>query len=225
MMALAVLFLVAYAWPIVQPEAPRAFRHGLMRVQDAVWVIFAADYAVRLLLAEHRWRFVRTRPLDLLAVLLPALRPLRLVAALVLVNRQAGPRLRGHVTQFVTVATALVLLISALSVLNVERDVEGATITSFPEALWWAFVTITTVGYGDLAPVTGEGRLYATGLMLCGIALLGIVTATLASWLVEKVGDVGEDQQQATRADVRQLQREVAALREELARQRAAGGQ
>ncbi len=78
--------------------------------------------------------------------------------------------------------------------------------------------TVTTVGYGDTYPVTTTGRFVAGGLMLAGIALLGVVTASLASWLVERVADVEEESQAATRRDVEALSNEVAALRAEIAR-------
>lgn len=63
----------------------------------------------------------------------------------------------------------------------------GANITSFGDAVWWTCVTISSVGYGDYYPVTGLGRLTAIGLMVAGIALLGSVTATIASWFVERI--------------------------------------
>jgi voltage-gated potassium channel len=77
--------------------------------------------------------------------------------------------------------------------------------------------TVTTVGYGDRYPVTTEGRFIAGGLMLAGVALLGIVTASLASWLIDRVREVEEEAQAATRADVAALTAEVRALRAELA--------
>ena len=79
------------------------------------------------------------------------------------------------------------MFVAALAVLDFERNAREASITTFGDALWWAFVTITTVGYGDYSPVTVEGRLVAVGLMLGGIALIGLVTASLASWIVERV--------------------------------------
>ncbi|WP_237358201.1 potassium channel family protein [Rathayibacter tritici] len=63
---------------------------------------------------------------------------------------------------------------ASLAVLDAERDTPGALITTFDQALWWAFVTITTVGYGDLYPVTGTGRFIAAGIMLGGIAMSAI---------------------------------------------------
>ena len=77
--------------------------------------------------------------------------------------------------------------LGALAVYSVEREASGSTITDFGTALWWAFVTVTTVGYGDFSPVTFQGKIIAVVLMFTGIALIGIVTATLASWIVDQV--------------------------------------
>lgn len=71
--------------------------------------------------------------------------------------------------------------------LEAERFAEGSKITTFGDAIWWAIVTITTVGYGDLYPVTLLGRVIAVVLMLSGIVVIGILTAALASWLVEEI--------------------------------------
>ena len=79
-----------------------------------------------------------------------------------------------------------------------------------------AISTVSTVGYGDRYPVTGEGRLVAGLLMIGGIALLGMVTATLASWLIDRVRAVEEESQAVTRQDLTALTQEVAALRVEL---------
>ena len=78
--------------------------------------------------------------------------------------------------------------------------------------------TVTTVGYGDRFPVTEAGRFVAGGLMLAGMALLGVVTASLASWLIERVTEVEEESQAATRRDVVALTEQVSAMREEIAR-------
>ena len=78
-------------------------------------------------------------------------------------------------------------------------------------------MTITTVGYGDLSPVTATGRLIAVGLMIGGIALLGIVTATLASWLVDKVSAEDTRTQTLTAEHIELLRDEIKALRLEIA--------
>jgi len=113
-------------------------------------------------------------------------------------------------------AASLILFVASLAVLDAERGREGADIGSFGDALWWALTTVTTVGYGDRFPVTGTGRAVAAGLMLSGIALIGVVTATFASWLIEKVQEVEDAAQTATRRDIEALAEEVAQLRRTL---------
>jgi voltage-gated potassium channel len=103
-----------------------------------------------------------------------------------------------------------VLFVSSLAVLSAERGKRGSNIESFADALWWSMTTVTTVGYGDQFPVTGTGRWVAASLMLAGIALLGVVTASVASWLIERVQEVQETSQAATRHDVEALTAEIA---------------
>lgn len=153
-------------------------------VVNVTWVMFVVDYVVMLVLAEQRVRWFLRHLLDLAAVALPFLRPLRLLRLVQLfrvLQHTTGAAVRGRVTLYVVVTTALLVFVSALAVFDVERHAPGATIVSFGDALWWAMETITTVGYGDLTPVTEAGRLIAVGVMVGGIALLGVVTATLAS--------------------------------------------
>ena len=98
----------------------------------------------------------------------------------------AGLSLRARATTYVVAGAVLLGFVAALAVLDAERDSPEANITSFGDALWWAAATMTTVGYGDAFPTTGEGRIVGFGLMLGGIALVGTVTAALASWFVEQ---------------------------------------
>lgn len=217
----AIAFLAAYAWPILDPDLASPWPLACSVVTWATWALFAVDYLARLSLSQDRWRFLRTNLPDLAVIALPLLRPLRLLRLVTLLNvlhRQAGGSLRGRVAVYVAGSTALVLFVSALAVLDAEREAEGANIGTFGDALWWAMTTVTTVGYGDRFPVTGTGRLVAAGLMLAGIALLGVVTASLASWLLDKVREVEEEGQAATRRDVEALTAEVASLRREFSR-------
>lgn len=218
--AAAVAFLAAYAWPILAPDLPARWATACQLVTTVTWAAFAVDYLARVVLSRRRWAFLRGHLLDLVVVALPLLRPLRLLRLLALLgvlNRYAGGSLRGRVAVYVAGATALVLFVASLAMLDAERSVQGANITDYGDALWWAATTVTTVGYGDRYPTTGTGRLIAAGLMLCGIALLGVVTATLASWLVQRVSEVEEASQSATRHDIEALTTQVEALRAALA--------
>lgn len=221
--AAAVLFLAAYACPILAPELAAPWPGICMALTWTTWGLFALDYVVRLALSRSRWLFVQRNVFDLAVVALPLLRPLRLlrlVTLLSVLNRYAGGSLRGRVAVYVAGSTVLVLFVASLAVLDAERGRDGANVATFGDALWWAMTTVTTVGYGDRFPVTATGRFIAGGLMLAGIALLGVVTASLASWLIERVRDVEQESETATQRDLAALTRDIAGLREELAQDR-----
>lgn len=105
--------------------------------------------------------------------------------------------------------------------LDVEQSAPDAKILTFGDAVWWAVATITTAGYGDMYPVTTLGRVVAAALMMSGIAVLGVVTASIASWLVQRVeestGAAVESAERPVIAEVGELAAEVAALRREIA--------
>ncbi len=216
----ALAFLVAYAIPIIWPTAPWELRNACTVVVAVTWAAFGVDYVVRLLLAPGKRRFVARNLVDLAALALPVLRPLRLlrlVALLSVLNRTGAHTLRGRVVTYVSGGTVLLVVTGALAVTDAERGQPGATITGIGDGLWWAMTTMTTVGYGDAYPLTTSGRLVAVALMVGGIALLGVVTATLASWLVQRVSAETEADQAATRAQVDALAAEVRLLRDAMA--------
>jgi voltage-gated potassium channel len=219
LLAGAVLFLAAYAWPILDPQLP-SWAAWLCSVTSwTVWVLFAADFGVRLTLAEQRWHFLRRNWLDVLTLAVPMLRPLRalrVVVALNILGRRGGHLVRGRVVAYVAGAVAVSGFVAALAVIDAERTNPEANIRTFSDAAWWAAATVTTVGYGDRYPTTGEGRLVALGLMLTGIALLGVVTAAIASWFVERLADA-QATDARTEAEVTDLAAEVHTLREEIA--------
>lgn len=222
--ALAVVFLVAYAVPILHPQIPRPWPGVCEAVNIAIWALFVADYAIRFWLHVHRFRFVRGHLFDLAVLLLPMLRPLRvlrLFTAVLVLTRRTEAWARGRLALYVGATSVLLIFVAALAVLDAERGHDGANITSYSEALWWSCVTITTVGYGDHFPVTTDGRLVAIGLMIGGIGLIGFVTGSLATWIVDRISVKNDDTQDATKSDVAMIMAELAALREEVARLRA----
>ncbi len=219
---LAVVFLVAYAWQVLDDRSTPGL-HGVLEVALwVVWLVFALDYAARFRLAVNKRKFFVTHVFDLLTVLLPMvrqLRVLRLVTVLKVLNRKFSGKIRQQVGVYVAGVTVLVGLSASLAVLDAERHHPDATITTFGDAVWWTLTTISTVGYGDRYPVTWEGRLVAALLMIGGIALLGVITGTIASWLVERLSGVEEqvvEAEQATLAELRSVKAELAALRAEL---------
>jgi voltage-gated potassium channel len=223
LMGMAVVFAVAYAVPIVWPDASRAVMDACAVVEWVVWGAFSLDYLVRLVLADRRGEFVRTHWLDLCAVLLPLIRPLqllRVVATVLLVGQRARMATQIRLTTYVAGAVVALMMFGSLAVLSVERESPDGNIKTMGDAVWWSFTTMTTVGYGDHAPTTGLGRMIAVGLMLSGIALLGVVTANIAAWFIARFesDDVEERRQtaaiEALSEEVRALRAQVAALSE-----------
>lgn len=213
----ALVFLAAYAWPILDPGLPDGIETTCAVVGWTVWALFAVDYAARVAGADDRASWVVRHPLELVTLVLPMFRPLRalrLVTLLRVLNRSAAGNLRGRVAIYVTVGSSLVAFVAALAALEAERGAPGASIGSFGDAMWWATTTMTTVGYGDTFPVTTTGRYVGVGLMVGGIALLGTVTATFASWLVNAV----RDEQEETEDRLEIVRSEVRSLRERLDR-------
>jgi voltage-gated potassium channel len=193
LLLLAGAFLVVFVTPLYAPDLPKAVKTALLSLNVIIWVAFAADYAMRLRLAPDRSRFVRTHLADLLAIVVPFLRPLRLfrVAGILgTASRRAGQRAQLRTTLYLVAGIAVLLVVSAGLILDAERGSRDANIKTPADALWWASTTVTTVGYGDRYPTTGEGRLVAVLLMLGGIALLGVITASVAAWFVKNFSTI-----------------------------------
>jgi voltage-gated potassium channel len=226
MLFFSVLFLVGLVTPVIDSHLSSGWRHSFALADTTIWVVFVAEYVTRLALAPRRLYFVVHNVLDLVVVAVPVLRPLRLarlarVARFARVGALAGSatrRSRGrlHVDVAVQVVTVAVIIvfIGAVGMLDVERNAAGSTIHTFGDALWWA---LTTVGYGDKVPVTGQGRLIAAAVMLTGIAVLGVVTASVAGWFVENLGTI-ERQEAAELKGTEQLEARLTEVLQRLAR-------
>jgi voltage-gated potassium channel len=228
--ALGVLFLAAYAVPILLPHLSPGWREFADVVEFVAWAALAGDMVVRLRLAADRRRFLRTHLFDLLVLALPLLRPLRtlrLVAILLVMHRRTVSATRLKLSTYVGGTAALLVFVTSLSVLDVERRNPHGNITTFLDAVWWTMTTLSTVGYGDHYPVTVEGRVMAMILMVCGVGLLGFITGSLASWFIDRFSDL-EQHEEETREDVadilvevREIRAELAAVRVELAAYRS----
>ena len=221
---LSVLFLVVYAWPILDPAMEPHVRRACETGDIVIWGLFGIDFLTRFGLARRKHGFLRAHWFDLAVLILPFLRPLRalrLINALRVINRRAAAWTRGSLAVYVGATTVLLVLTGALAVLDAERGRAGSTIENYPEALWWAIATITTVGYGDFYPTTFEGRTVAVALMIGGIGLIGFVTGSLATWIVEQISAADSSAEAATRRDVAHLVDEIRELRAEVSRLRA----
>lgn len=188
----SLVFLGAYAALVLGPGIGSGWRRLCQAALFAAWALFAVDYAVRWRLSGRRLRFVRAHWLDTLVLLLPLLRPLRVVRLYEAVQRRHGrPRLALHARVIVYAGLSAVLLgfSGALAVYQQEREAPDASMQTFGDALWWTCATLSTVGYGDVVPVTRLGRTIAVGMMAGGLALLGAVTGSFSSWMLQVFSD------------------------------------
>lgn len=180
-------FALAWAVPILWPETGGPWSEITIWV---TWIFLAVDVVMDWYESESTWAYLKSHWLEVLAVGLPLLRPLRLVRLFLLIRKidqSALSNLTGSVGVYLTSTAGLIGAIASVAILGAERGAPGSTIHGFGDAMWWTITTMTTVGYGDTHPVTQSGRLIAMALMVCGIALLGGVAATVASLLTSRV--------------------------------------
>jgi voltage-gated potassium channel len=174
-----------------------------------IWGVFGVEYGVRLFLAPRKGEFVRHNVIDLVVVLLPILRPLRVVRSaralrLLRAARGAAFLMRGidaiqdvlsHRKLHYTLLVAGVVTVGAgLLIAEFESGAPDGNIEGVADGLWWAIVTITTIGYGDRFPVTSAGRGLAVVVMLFGVGVFGLLAGSLASFFIER-DQKGEDSQ------------------------------
>jgi voltage-gated potassium channel len=194
----------------------------LEQIDFAVCMVFLLDFFVRFFRAKSKLRFMRWGWIDLLSSI-PMVDPLRWgrlarVFRIIRVLRALGSTrriiaflYRRRMTSLAGSAllvTFLLLVFSCIAILSLENE-EGSNIKTPSDAIWWAFTTITTVGYGDKFPVTMEGRAVAVVLMVAGISLFGIFTGLFAKLFIEP--DVKRED-----SDIKILIDEVRYLRERI---------
>lgn len=223
-LALAIIPLLVIPFAF---DLDSAVDDAFLGVDYLIWAVFAIDLTVRTYLTESRLRYLVSHWYDVLIVVVPFLRPLRVFRSaralrllrltwvtafavrLFAVARALGKR--NGLAYVMAVGVGFVFAASSL-VFAFERGGEGP-IDDYPTALWWAFVTITTVGYGDSFPVTNEGRGIAVLVMVAGISLFGFLTATIAAFLVEQRQDESETTLEDILAKLNLIEREVVSLR------------
>lgn len=188
---------------------PGEISNLLAMIDDGICIIFLIEFSVRFYRAESKLSFMKWGWIDLISSI-PALpvarcgrvfRLIRLLRVLrafrstrILVKHVFKNRVKGTMTSVVILAF-LVVIFSSISILIVEKSPDSNIKTS-GDALWWAIVTVTTVGYGDKYPVTTEGRIIGSLLMFVGVGLFGSFTGFLATWFIEKHSSDEEDKSQ-----------------------------
>lgn len=220
MFVASVLYLLAFAAPIMSTRIQEPYDGYLNIIQMILWGLFAADYCVRLYLAPRRLYFITHNLMNLAIVLLPAWRIVSFLAMIHLTANRQYKRLSELAVKLFGY-TAIFIIMFALAIYSVESSEPGAMIRDLPTAYWWTFTTLATVGYGDVYPVTGIGRVIAVVVMLYGVGMVAVATGALASWIIEKIGGREEQEYPATKADVDDLRQEISELRALLAREYA----
>lgn len=148
------------------------------------WAVFLIDYLLSLYLAPDRKTYIQTHILQAVGVLFPPLRIFLIFHVTYEVMRSSRRAFGAQVRLYLVYVSTMVIGLSSFLVMLVERDAPGSTIKNYGDALWWAAETISTVGYGDMYPVTVTGRMLAVTLMINGFLILSVLTATVAQKFV-----------------------------------------
>jgi voltage-gated potassium channel len=191
-----------------------------------IWLTFAAELAFILVVAPRKGAALRAHWLDAVIVVVTApafgaflsslrllrlarlLRLLRLGAIFTRLMQRERALSSGTAFRFVGLLTLLVVLIAGA----VESLIDSGDFPSTWDGIWWAVVTVTTVGYGDLTPKSVEGRMIAMVVMLFGIGFLSVLTATIASRFVKT--ERGDETDEILAA-LKRLEAEAAELRQQ----------
>ena len=225
MLVLSLYVLIALFLQTAFPLPPDISR--LLQMSDTfICFMFFADFLGSLWTAPSKAHYLRWGWIDLLSSipmidafrvgrlvrvirvlrLLRGFRSMKTLAAVIFRNRAKGT--------FASVATISILIVffCSAAILELEKG-EGVNIKSPEDALWWSFVTLTTVGYGDRYPVTGAGRVVAAVLMVAGVGLFGTFTGYVASWFLEPEADADAERDAAEGERLARVERELREIR------------
>ena len=186
-------------------------------LDTVIWTIFVIEIVAKSAIAQDRLGFLRRNWLDIIVVIVPPFRPLRLLRLVLFGSRAIRHSRRLANIDYLGVYAVGLILIGSTIVAAVEIGGEGQ-IHQYSDALWWALVTVTTVGYGDVTPVTTAGRVVAGFLIVGGVGLFGALTANLASSFIRSSTRQSRAESQAETKAVEELASEIRELREEIAR-------
>jgi voltage-gated potassium channel len=209
------LTLLGIAWLVIAIVVLTTDLNGsastvLVGTLFVLWAILLVEYVIRLVVTTDRRGNLKRRRVEPATVVVPPLQGWHFVgmermSLLVYEGELRVEAILKHHSLFrVLIAAAGTLFLGAWLVLLFEEKAKGSNIHSYPDALWWAIVTVTTVGYGDRCPDTAGGRAVAVVLMLVGIGLIGVLTATVASVFVKEHTDANREELRKGHADLGQ---------------------
>lgn len=192
-----VLSLIFFASSVTVLSGVKLPGHWMTLIASAVgvtWLIFIADFLIRLAMSGAPSSFVRTRFFELFTLIIPLLRPFLIITYIwrLPALSRTPERRRFRLSICVASFAFLFVYVGSTLVWFVERHDPHANIVSLADAIWWGFTTITTVGYGDFTPVTGMGRFVAVVMMVMGMIIIGVVSATAISVLTDDIKKMAE---------------------------------
>lgn len=195
--------------------------HRILDLADTgICVLFFGDFLLSLARASNRWEYLykwgwidlassvpsvgilrlgRVARIMRVFRVLRGVRATKIVAAFILDRRAEGAFLAA------TLISMLLVVFSSIAILHFEKDAAGANIQTPDDALWWAVVTVTTVGYGDRFPVTGEGRIVAAMLMIAGVGLFGTFSGFVAAWFLTPARQKAVGELEGLRTEIAEL--------------------
>jgi voltage-gated potassium channel len=186
------MFLVGFIM-VLDPASNSEYVAIGQRLVIIGWAGFLVDYVIGIALSPDRFRYVRSHVAQAVGVLVPPLHILLLGKVARTMTTGARRKFGGRVRVYALYLTTLLIVFSAVVVTFFERADPAANITSLGDSLWWTTETVSTVGYGDFYPVTLGGRIVAVVLFINGIALLSVVTATIAAKVLDYDDESGKE--------------------------------
>lgn len=208
---LSVVFIIAYAVPIVAPTVSPTLQSACETTLIFIWITFIVDYVGRLFLSQNRILFLRTNVIDLLAIMLPALRPLRalrIVSVILIATRRLGNSVRHRVTIYLSSLAFFTWFMAGLAMTDAEYGVPDANIKNFVDGLFWSFTALIAGGNGPLNPVSDQGKIVEVVVFLASFALVGTLSAIIVSWII----DTSKAENTETKTEVGQLRDDVAEI-------------
>ncbi|UWQ08421.1 ion transporter [Aliiroseovarius crassostreae] len=203
--ALILLSAVAIALE-TEPGLPKSLRHVLFGFEVLVLGIFTAEYVLRVICTRPRLRYIFSfwglvdllTILPAIALLTPqwqAVRIFRLLRLVRLVKLFRGSHamerlatafqeVRGELAIFGIIA-GLMLYVASVGIYIFEHDAQPEVFSSIPQSLWWAVASFTTVGYGDMVPITAGGRVFTTFVLFLGLGVIAVPSAIITTALLE----------------------------------------
>ncbi|SEB89972.1 voltage-gated potassium channel [Maribacter dokdonensis] len=211
--ALIFISIISFSYETI-PDLDVITRKVLRAIEVFCVIIFSIEYLLRIYVADHKLKFVFSfyGVIDFLAILpfylalgidLRSLRALRFLRLFRILKLMRYNRAIKHFTKAIALAkeeillflivTLILIYFSAVGIYYFENEVQPENFSSIFDSLWWAIITLTTVGYGDVYPVTVGGKVFTFFILMIGLGIVAIPTGIISSALTKSV-DKKEDE-------------------------------